>query len=342
MLYLDLGYHTLSYNSLDVDLKGWIGQSYFAGMLSGRFSLRSARPSYLEFMGVVGRQKFYDSELLFYQTSTPTFITETQNFLRMKYVWAMSRKTIGFADLTWGYESDSYFPTNIGDYANMRKDKTQYLITALKAGFKGGLLNDPLYPSSGMEWRADIQGSYERSRFTPYGDKSLRTKYDGHFRASAELYWKQFFSVAKHFTVGGSANVLGTLQQLPQNYTATLVHAPAFAPTPSTQNYFNEAFRSDNYVAAGVMPIWSPVNKLQIRGDFYVFSPIRDLKRGTNDAAVYKGWFNRAEFIGEMAVVYNFPFASLSLYGNYLSYPARNWNFGINFGLLFHAPKILR
>ncbi|MBD5188881.1 MAG: patatin-like phospholipase family protein [Bacteroidales bacterium] len=342
MLYLDLGFHTLSFNSLDVDLQGWIGQSYYAGMLSGRFSLRSNTPSYLEFMGVAQRQKYYDSELLFYQTSTPTFITESQNFLRMKYVWAMNRKTIGFADLTWGYESDSYYPTNTGDYASMSKDKTQYFVTALRAGFKGGLLNDPLYPSSGMEWRADVQGSYEKSRFTPNGDKSLRTEYKGHFRGSMELYWKQFFPVAKHFSVGGAANLLGTLQQLPQDYIATLVHAPAFAPTPSTQNYFNEAFRSDNYVAAGIMPIWSPVSKLQVRGDFYVYSPIRDMRRGPDNSAVYKGWFNRAEFIGEMAVVYNFPFASLSLYGNYLSYPARNWNFGINFGLLFHAPRILR
>lgn len=342
MLYFDLGYHTLSYNSLDVDLQGWVGQSYYAGMLSGRFSLRSYTPSYLEFMAVAQRQKFYDSELLFYQMSTPTFITETQNFLRMRYVWAMTRHSIGFSDLTWGYESDSYYPTNTGDYVNKEKDKTQYFVTALKAGFKGGLLNDPLYPSSGMEWRADLQGSYEQSRFTPDGDKSLRTDYKGHFRASAELYWKQFFPIARHFIIGGSATVLGTLQQLPQNYIATLVHAPAFAPTPSTQNYFNEAFRSENYAAVGVMPIWSPINKLQIRGDFYLYSPIRDLKEGPNNSAIYRGWFNRAEFIGEMALVYNFPFASLSLYGNYLSYPARNWNFGINFGLLFHAPKILR
>ncbi|MDE5807773.1 MAG: hypothetical protein K2H76_06615, partial [Muribaculaceae bacterium] len=328
MLYLDLGYHTLSFNSLDVDLQGWIGQSYYAGMLSGRFSLRSNTPSYLEFMGVAQKQKYYDSELLFYQTSTPTFITESQNFLRMKYVWAMGRQAIGFADLTWGYESDSYYPTNTGDYANMSKDKTQYQIGAIRAGFKGGMLNDPLYPSSGMEWRTDLQGSYERSRFTPNGDKALRTSYKGHFRTSLELYWKQFFPAGKHFSIGGAANVLGTLQKLPQNYIATLVHAPAFAPTPSTKNYFNEAFRSDNYVAAGVMPIWSPVSKLQVRGDFYVYSPIRDLKKGPDNSALYRGWFNRAEFIGEMAVVYNFPFASLSLYGNYLSYPARNWNFG--------------
>lgn len=342
MLYLDLGYHTLSFNSLDIDLQGWVGQSYFAGMLSGRFTLRSSTPSYLEFMGVSGRQKFYDSELLFYQTSTPTFITENQNFLRMKYVWAANRRAIGYADLTWGYESDSYFPTNTTDFANASKDKTQYFVTALRAGFKGGLVNDPLYPSSGMEWRADVQGSYEKSRFTPHGDKSLRTDYVGHFRTSAELYWKQFFPLSKNFFVGGAANVLATLQKLPQNYTATLIHAPAFAPTPSTRNYFNEAFRSDNYVAAGVMPIWSPVSKLQIRGDFYVYSPIRELHPGPNNTAMYRGWFKRAEFLGEAAVVYNFPFASLSLYGNYLSYPARNWNFGINFGLLFQAPKILR
>ncbi|MDE6717676.1 MAG: patatin-like phospholipase family protein [Muribaculaceae bacterium] len=342
MLYLDLGFHTLSFNSLDVDLQGWVGQSYYAGMLSGRFSLRSDTPSYLEFMAVAQRQKFYDSELLFYQTSTPTFITESQNFLRMKYVWEANRMAIGFADLSWGHESDTYYPDNTVDFANSAKDKTQYIVTALRAGFKGGLLNDELYPSSGCQWRADLQGSYELSRFTPGYDKALRTDYKGHFRASAELLWKQFFPVGKHFTVGGAANILGTLQKLPQNYTATLIHAPAFAPTPSTKNYFNEAFRSDNYVAAGVMPIWSPVSKLQIRGDFYLYSPIRDLKRGPGNSAYYSGWFRKADFIGEMAVVYNFPFASLSLYGNYLSYPAKNWNFGINFGLLFHAPRLLR
>ena len=342
MLYVDLGYHTLSFNSLDVDLQAWVGQSYYAGMLSGRFSLRSNTPSYLEFMGVAQKQKFYDSELLFYQTSTPTFITESQNFLRMKYVWAMNKNVVGYSQLTWGYESDSYYPTNIGDYSTMNKDKTQYLITALRAGFRGGMLNDPLYPSEGMEWKADVQGSYEQSRFTPNDDKALRTDYNGHFRASAEFNWKQFFPIGKHFAVGGSANLLGTLQKLPQNYVATLVHAPAFAPTPSTQNYFNEAFRSDSYAAVGVMPIWKPVGKLQVRGDFYLYSPIRGVKKGPDNSALYSGWFNRAEFIGEMAVVYNFPFASLSLYGNYLSYPARNWNFGINFGMLIHAPKILR
>ena len=47
MLYLNLGFHTLSLNSLDVSIGGWIGQSYYAGMLSARFSLRTRVPSFL-------------------------------------------------------------------------------------------------------------------------------------------------------------------------------------------------------------------------------------------------------------------------------------------------------
>ena len=71
MLYVTFGYHTLSFNSLDVDLGGWIGQSYYAAQLSAKFALRTSFPSYMQLDAVVSRQKYYDSELLFYQSSTP-------------------------------------------------------------------------------------------------------------------------------------------------------------------------------------------------------------------------------------------------------------------------------
>lgn len=341
MLYIDLGYHSLSFNSLDVSLSGWVGQSYLAGMLSGKFSIRSRIPSFVRIEGVMSKQKFYDSQLLFYESSTPTFITENENFIRGSYEWAIGRRTKGYVSLGYGYMSDSYYPTNFTDYSHASKDKTQYHIGVLRGGVQSNMLNDMMYPSSGYEWRADMMLSYESSRYTPEGNLSMRTHFNGRPRAAAEGYWKQFFPVHRNVQLGVMGNVRGTLQKLKQNYTATLIHAAAFAPTPSTQNYFNEAFRSDNYVAAGLIPVWNPVGKFQLRGDFYVYSPMRNLVADGNRAR-YDGWFRKAEFIGEVAAVYNFSFASLSIYGNYLSYPARNWNFGINFGMLFHAPKLLR
>ena len=341
MLYIDLGYHSLSFNSLDVNLSGWVGQSYLAGMASAKFSIRSAVPSFLRVEGVMSRQKFYDSQMLFYESPSPTFITEVDNFLRVSYERAFGKKARGFARAGYGYMSDSYYPTNVTDYARTSKDKPQYHIGVLQFGAESNMLNDNLYPNAGYEWRGLLSMSLESSRYTPQGDKSLRGKYHGRGRIAAEGLWRKFFRVHRKFSLGVMANAMGTLQQLKQDYTATLIHAAAFAPTPSTENYFNEAFRSDNYVAAGVIPVWNPIGKLQLRGDFYLYSPIRNL-RADGDRARYDGWFRKAEFIGEVAAVYNFNFASLSIYGNYLSYPAKNWNIGINFGLLFRAPRLLR
>lgn len=341
MLFLDLGYHTLSFNSLDVSLAGWIGQSYLAGMFSGKFSIRSSIPSFIELEGVLSQQKYYDSQLLFYDNSTPTFITEVENFVRLSYDRATGMRGKMYVGLGYGYKSDSYFPTNALDYSKESKDVLDYHVLGMRSGWQSSMLNDELYPTSGYDRRLNMNVSYERTRYTPAGDKSRRTNFEGRFRSTIEGYWKQFFKITKDVRLGLVGNALGTLQGLNQNYTATIIHAPAFAPTPSTKSYFNEAFRSDNYVAAGLIPVWNPIGKLQLRGDFYAYSPIRNLHK-EGDLAVYDGWFRKVDFIGEVASVYNFPFASLSIYVNYLSYPRNNWNVGINFGLLFHAPKFLR
>lgn len=197
MLYVDLGYHSLSFNSLDLNLSGWIGQSYLAGMVSSKFTMRSSVPSFVRIEGVMSRQKFYDSQLLFYENSTPTFITEIENFIRASYEWAIGMKTKGYVSLGYGYMSDSYFPTNVTDYSQTSKDKTQYQLGVARVGVESNLLNDNLYPNAGYAWKADVTLSYESSRYTPQGDRSLRTSYNGDCRAAVEGYWKRFFPLSK-------------------------------------------------------------------------------------------------------------------------------------------------
>lgn len=342
MLYLTFGYHTLSLNSLDLDLGGWIGQSYYAGQLSAKFALRSSLPSYMQLDAVISRQKYYDSELLFYQTTTPSFITELEGFLRLNYCFAIGRMAKGYANISYGGTTDAYYPFNEGSFSDMKKDKSKYKIGALKAGVELNTLNDQLYPSSGKEWKLNVLLSHERNEFISGENPSADYVWKGHMRGSAELLWKHYFGVHKNFKIGTVVNGIATLEHLNQDYTATLIHASAFAPTPSTRNYFNEAFRSNNYGAIGLSPVWTPFTRAQIRGDFYGYCPIRDIKPSKTGMAQYGDWFSHPQFIGEVAGVYNFPFASLSLYVNYLSSPKCNWNFGINFGLYFQAPRLLR
>lgn len=62
MLFLSSGYSTLSFNSLNIGVDAWIGQSYMACTAKARVAMRSAIPSYLELQGVISRTKEYDSD----------------------------------------------------------------------------------------------------------------------------------------------------------------------------------------------------------------------------------------------------------------------------------------
>ena len=341
MLYLTAGYHTLDFHSLSVDLGGWLGQSYYGIQLRGKIALTSTYPSYLELEGVLNRQKFYDKEILFYESDNPSFVDNFQDFIRIQYSWSITKPAKGYVSLTYGREADTYYPKFNSDYFPLYKDKNVYHIAALKGGLELNTLNNLMYPSEGKEWNFNFIVDHEESQLRIHDAETLHN-WHHQFNGSIELLWQHYFLLHKKFSLGAMANGLVTFSKLYQDYTSTLAHVPAFAPTPSTKNYFNEGFRSPNYLAAGLIPIWMPFNRAQLRGNFYAFCPIKYVGANKSGMAYYDGWFKHPQCIAEVDAVYNFPFASMSVYVNYLSHPKNNWNFGINFGLFFKAPRLLR
>ena len=63
-------------------------------------------------------------------------------------------------------------------------------------------------------------------------------------------------------------------KNLMNNYTASVLQAPAFTPTPHSQIVFNEAFRANQYVAFGLSPILKFSKLLHFRLDMYGFAPL--------------------------------------------------------------------
>ena len=340
-LYLNAGYHTLSFNSLSVDVSGWLGQSYYGAQVRGRFALTAKYPSYLEIEGVLSRQKYYDKEILFYQTDIPSFINQSQEFVRLKYLWSITRPAVGHVSLSYGKEVDTYFPQINSDYFRLYKDKNVYHIASIQTGIELNTLNHHMYPSQGKELSFNFMVNHEENQLRIYEAEKLN-QWQHHFTGSLEILWKQYFNLHNNIKLGAMVNGMVSIEKLYQDYTSTLIHCPAFEPTPSVKNYFNTGFRSPNFIAAGLIPIWMPFNNAQLRGDFYVYNPVRNIISDQNGMAMFDGWFKKTQFIGEVAAVYNFPFASVSLYVNYLSTPKKNWNFGLNFGLYIQAPKLRR
>lgn len=342
MIFLSAGYHTLDFNSFDADINGWIGQSYYAGSLNAKMSLLTRIPSYLKLQGVMSQQKFYENDVLFYSDALPSFIVNYDNFVRIKYGLAVGRLAKFEIGLGYGYLNDKFYQSNVIDYTKEKQDEGRYSLGQVYACFETNTLNNLMYPTAGQELKTTAIGAYGRIGYYPHGDGD-HGGYTNHGWVQVEIEGSKYFPVSEKFILGGRFDVMASTKKLFSNYTATIVQAPAFAPTPATSNYFNPAFRSNSFAAVGILPIWSIIDNLQLRSEFYLFMPFRKIfetKEGNHP--YYGSWFSNPSFLGELSVVYNLPFASVSVYGNYLSFPAKNWNFGISFGLLFQAPKFLR
>lgn len=345
MIFLSTNYNTFSYNSFDASLQGWIGQSYYAGMLQAKIALNTATPSYIGIDGVMSKQKFYENDALFYENEQPTFIINHEKYIRLKYMLAIGRKSRLEVSLGYGHLKDKFYQSNVIDFANTQQDEAHYKLGILKATFDNNTLNHPLYPTTGNRFKISVAGIYGNSYYIQNENPSTTleiTTDETKGWIEGEITWNKYINILPHFTLGIRANAVASMRPLGANYTALLVQSPAFTPTPSTQNYFNVAFRSNSYAATGILPIWNINNNLQFRPEFYLFAPFREITETDTHQPQYGKWFRELNYMAEASIVYTFPFATLSIYGNYLSYPKRNWNFGINFGILLYAPKLLR
>lgn len=342
MMYLDAKYKTLSLYSLDIDLNGYIGKSYNSGMASVKFELPSKLPIYLKLIGVFSKKKYYESERLFVQKETPTFISQQEAFAKLRMGLPFLTSSKAEISLGYGYLTDTFYPTNVVDYANTPNDKSCYSMFMGSVKFEHNTLNNLMYPWRGKS--ISIVGEFitGKEKFKPGSETKFQNDKQ-HSWLVMHANASKYFNPNKHFGIGILGDLLLSSKNFNATYTSTIVQAPAFTPTPHSKTVFNEAFRANQYVAVGVIPIWHIVKNLQLRGDFYCFTPFFKIEQSdiNHEKAEYGKFMRNPEFMGEITIAYNLPFASISMFTNYYSYPRKNWNFGINLGILMYNPRFI-
>ena len=353
-IFLSADYASMSYRSTRASLMGWIGQSYMAAKFNGRIYLNSTNtPTAFELEAVYGRRKYYESDKLFYEENSPAFITNYTGFGRVYYsnaVGANGKFQIGIGG---GQDRNSFYSSEKGDFSISGKARTQLNIGQALTRIEFNTLNNQNYPSHG--YRFNITAMYNLGK---YHYKKNATGDDDELRFNENLHWFQaegkgeyYMTLSDNVALGFTADLMLSTRKLLNTYYASVVNAPAFAPTVATETVFNSRFRANSFVAAGVVPIWTPFKNAQLRLSTNVFLPARRIEVAEPEhnsvttmplGARWGAWFRHPEFIGELDAVYNLPFASVSGYVNYLTFPARNWNAGISFGLYFTAGDLLR
>ena len=347
-LYLSLKYQNIHNIAYKINLDGQIGVIYNNVHLMTRIDFPNQIPFCLKIIADINRTTYTQKQKAFYEIEIPTDAYSTEYFTKFKFSFPFYLK--GKMDLGYGYGRivNKYY----GLYSDTEEymDRTTYDLSVANIQYNHNSLSHKQYPTSGSQFKLTGQyifGKRKKNFYSPYGNninllesQTKRNRNDW-FQFSGLIDY--YISIGNHFALGLLAEGLISTHNLEDNYMETLLMTPQFSPTKHSQLIFNPAFCADKYVAAGLKPIFKINNYLHIRFENYLFLPYSIIQPTASLGAKYGNYshFSKAYFLTELLGVFQLKYLSIGLYGNYYSYPKKNWNVGLNIGFLIKHDKLI-
>lgn len=340
MLFFHTGYNTLSFRSLNVNVNGWLGQSYMAGEGEFKMFYNTHHPSALA-MRIVGSQlKYHETEKLFYEVKEPDFIRRSEFFTQGIFTVGPTLRSRLDLKLGWGHLTDRYYSklSTAGKMAG--RDSGVFNLWQAAVRWEHNTLDDVTIPTTGSRYYAIGMGVIGKYRCVTESPDNLPT--------SRRVSWLQLDMGAQHYwpvlrrlAVGTGARALLSTRKLLPTYEASIVAAEAIHPTPASYNAFSRALRANSFLTVSVEPIWKLSDSFQVRGSFDGFLPLRKIEAAPDGPGAHYGkWLSDPEFFGELQLRFKLPLGSVSAYGNYTT-GGVGWNFGISIGTFILAPRFL-
>jgi NTE family protein len=294
----------------------YFGKFYGSVKAGLKFFLPTRSISYVEPTFVMNRWDYFRSFATFFEDVQPSYIVQNEIYWRFQYNIATSNKGKLALDLSNGINEDDYYQDK-----NFTKedtsDYTRLLFYSPGVKYSYNSLNRKQFASSGAEFYAEarfvhaientIPGS---TAIDPFEVKSIKNW------AFLKLHYKNYFMKKGIYRLGIMAEGLYSIQPYLQNFRASIQSAHAFQPIPDANLAFYDDFRSNKYLGAGLMNIFSIKDYVDFRIEAYIFQPIvRILEE--NGAAVDGNYFANRFGIASASVVYHSPIGPLRASVNY-------------------------
>lgn len=347
-LYLGLGYRYLGQYAADMNADFQVGNSFSGVMLNGRMYLQTRIPTYINWQGVFSYKRYSESQSLFYEDVVPAFIKQHELYMKLKLGFPFLNRAKAEIGFGYGQLNDYYYQNTEASFADRDYEHSRYNLFSGSLNIEQNSLSTKVYPISGVKRSLNAQYITGTEKYRP-NVATEPTKDNTHSWLQMKAHWEQYHELSKLFNLGYTGELVLSSKNLMENYTASILQAPAFTPTPHSTIVFNEAFRANQYAALGVSPIVKLGKFVHFRLDLYGFLPLYEIKKHTEvldnnyvmTLPYYGKFLDSFKYMGEAAFVVHLPFTSISLYANGYSYPSKNFNFGINIGYLLFNPKLL-
>ncbi len=332
-IYLGLGYQDLNYYSKEITLDGQIGKVYNNAQLMAKIDLPTRIPTSYRLIASLSTFDYYKKDKLFSKNDKPSFNSKDERFVKLMVALPFLANKRAEISIGYGKLQDNYFQSSVINFDKDRSDRSTYNLLGGAIGFYGSTLNARQYATKGYFEKLVAQVFSGKEKFIPGNptETSVTTKERQSWLQISYMKYA-YHTMSPKFTLGWMAEMLYSSKNFSENYTATMLQAADFSPTPHSKLMYNEAFRVNQFLAAGIKPIFVFNDMFQFRSEFYGFVPIFPIKKNALNKAYYGKAFSRFEYIGEISVICQLPFGAISAYVNHYSSPKKEWNVGLTLG----------
>ena len=332
-IYLGLGYQDLNDYSKEITLDGQIGKVYNNAQLMAKIDLPTRIPTSYRLIASLSTFDYYKKDKLFSKNDKPSFNSKDERFVKLMVALPFLANKRAEISIGYGKLQDNYFQSSVINFDKDRSDRSTYNLLGGAIGFYGSTLNARQYATKGYFEKLVAQVFSGKEKFIPGNptETSVTTKERQSWLQISYMKYA-YHTMSPKFTLGWMAEMLYSSKNFSENYTATMLQAADFSPTPHSKLMYNEAFRANQFLAAGIKPIFVFNDMFQFRSEFYGFVPIFPIKKNALNKAYYGKAFSRFEYIGEISVICQLPFGAISAYVNHYSSPKKEWNVGLTLG----------
>lgn len=332
-IYLGLGYQDLNYYSKEITLDGQIGKVCNNAQLMAKIDLPTRIPTSYRLIASLSTFDYYKKDKLFSKNDKPSFNSKDERFVKLMVALPFLANKRAEISIGYGKLQDNYFQSSVINFDKDRSDRSTYNLLGGAIGFYGSTLNARQYATKGYFEKLVAQVFSGKEKFIPGNptETSVTTKERQSWLQISYMKYA-YHTMSPKFTLGWMAEMLYSSKNFSENYTATMLQAADFSPTPHSKLMYNEAFRANQFLAAGIKPIFVFNDMFQFRSEFYGFVPIFPIKKNALNKAYYGKAFSRFEYIGEISVICQLPFGAISAYVNHYSSPKKEWNVGLTLG----------
>jgi NTE family protein len=338
-VFVGFEYRYFGRQAISLKTNTYIGNFYNSYTLAGRADFPSRTPFFMEAGYVYNSRNYFKNTTYFFDDITPAFLICKENFGYFDAGIPAGQRGKLFFGMNYGGRKDEYYQTNVFSRSDTA-DITSFEMITPRLAFEINSLNRKQYAGAGVRFLAEIAYTSGREIHTP-GSSSPDRSESKHQRDYyyLRLLYDNYFEHLGALSLGFYGEARLSNQPFFDNYTSSVLVAPAFQPVAESKTLFLPNYRAYNYAAAGLKMIFELYRKVDFRLEGYLFQPYREILADENLKPYYGKEFSNRSVIASATVVWHSPLGPLSGGVNYYDRNNDKLTVFFNFGyILFNRP----